>query len=76
MNLHLRAPCAAVLCAAVLAAGGLGNLYFDDTTATVEVFGTDISSKAANTGGKGDASAMSAAMDRQILAIAEGWRPR
>jgi uncharacterized repeat protein (TIGR01451 family) len=28
--------------AAVLAAGGLGNLYFDETTATVEVFGTDI----------------------------------
>ncbi|OYW29526.1 MAG: TetR family transcriptional regulator [Caulobacter sp. 12-67-6] len=31
---------------------------------------------AANSGGKGDASAMSAAMDRQILAIADGWRPR
>jgi AcrR family transcriptional regulator len=31
---------------------------------------------AAHDGGKGDAPAMSAAMDRQILAIAEGWRPR
>ncbi|MBU4433750.1 MAG: TetR/AcrR family transcriptional regulator [Alphaproteobacteria bacterium] len=31
---------------------------------------------AASAGGKGDAAAMSAAMERQILAIAEGWRPR
>jgi AcrR family transcriptional regulator len=31
---------------------------------------------AACSGGKGDAAAMSAAMDRQILAIAEGWKPR
>ena len=31
---------------------------------------------AALSGGKGDASAMSAAMDRQIMAIADGWRPR
>ena len=31
---------------------------------------------AALSGGKGDALAMSAAMDRQIMAIADGWRPR
>ena len=31
---------------------------------------------AAAAGGVGDAPAMSAAMDRQISAIAEGWRPR
>lgn len=31
---------------------------------------------AASEGGIGDAAAMSAAMERQILAIAEGWRPR
>lgn len=31
---------------------------------------------AAADGGRGDAVAMSAAMDRQISAIAEGWRPR
>jgi hypothetical protein len=31
---------------------------------------------AACAGGKGDAAAMSAAMDRQVLAIAEGWRAR
>ena len=31
---------------------------------------------AAASGGVGDASAMSAAMDRQIAVMAEGWRPR
>jgi AcrR family transcriptional regulator len=31
---------------------------------------------AACKGGKGDAAAMSAAMDRQIMAISDGWRPR
>ncbi len=31
---------------------------------------------AASSGGKGDASAMSAAMDQQIMAISDGWRPR
>ncbi|ALL12379.1 TetR/AcrR family transcriptional regulator [Caulobacter henricii] len=31
---------------------------------------------AANSGGQGDALVMSAAMDRQILSLAEGWRPR
>ncbi|WP_421736530.1 TetR/AcrR family transcriptional regulator [Caulobacter sp.] len=31
---------------------------------------------AASSGGKGDASVMSAAMDQQIMAISDGWRPR
>jgi AcrR family transcriptional regulator len=31
---------------------------------------------AASEGGKGDAAAMVAAMERQIRAVAEGWRPR
>ena len=31
---------------------------------------------AASSGGKGDARVMSAAMDQQIMAISDGWRPR
>lgn len=41
-TMQLFGPSPVTNTAAVLAAGGLGNLYFDDTTATVEVFGTDI----------------------------------
>ena len=41
-TMQLFGPSPVINTAAVLAAGGLGNLYYAETTATVEVFGTDI----------------------------------